>query len=206
MPLAGEVRMAFKQVHKARQAGQSGVTLIEVMVSMLIMTLALVAMAALQSSTLKYQLGSNQRAVLSVLLADFAERVRSNLTFVQTNPALYQVSDALPADPPALDKDCGGASATCSAAELAAYDMSQWRTAVRRDLPNGAVQVSGSPVTGMKVSFIWSDKDYNSVVNSVLGQRSSAVCAATDTGLAQQTCCPVAVPDGTRCATFTVTP
>jgi type IV pilus assembly protein PilV len=204
MPLAGEVRMAFKQVHKARQARQSGVTLIEVMVSMLIMTLALVAMAALQSSTLKYQLGSSQRAVLSVLLADFAERVRANLTLVQTNPALYQVADALPADPPALAKDC--VSVSCSAAELAAFDMSQWRTAVRRELPNGAVQVSGSPVTGMRVSFIWFDKDYNSVVNTVLGQRSSPVCSATDTGLSQQTCCPVTVPAGTRCATFTVTP
>jgi type IV pilus assembly protein PilV len=186
---------------------QRGVTLIEVLVSMLIMALALVSMAALQSNTLKYQYGSSQRAVLSVLLADFSERVRANLgtSASATYPYLHQAElTDFSAALPVASADC--AKAVCDAANLATYDMAQWRQAVRRELPNGTVSVAGSPTTGLTVSFMWSDKEFNGFVQTVFGARTSAVCAAAQTGMDQQACCPLVVPAGIRCATFTVMP
>ncbi len=188
-----------------RSPRQAGVTLIEVLVSMLIMALALVSMAALQSSTLKYQFGSNQRAVMSVLLADYAERLRANLDHAATSATAYRVTAAVDAALPTASTDCG--QAVCaSAADLAAYDMAEWRAMVRRELPNGAVRVTGNPAAGMTVSFMWFDKEFNSVVNTVLGSRTSPVCTSADVGMAQQSCCPVQMAAGVRCATFTVTP
>src|SRR3990167_2378742 len=114
---------------------QRGATLIEVLVSLLIVALAMVSMAALQSATVKYQRGSSQRAQLSVLLADYAERVRANLDQAPglvsgTSP--YLVSDnwatQSSTDAPTASRDCG--TLTTSAAELAPYDMAQWRATV----------------------------------------------------------------------------
>ena len=191
---------------------QAGVTLVEVLVSMVIMALGLVSLAALQGHTLRYQLGSVHRAQLSGLLSDYAERVRSNL-----NQAPGQVPDShydliLPwkdqKDVPAASSvpSCTGASA-CSDVQLAQADMQQWRQKVREALPRGSVFVAGDAVQGLTVTFMWSDKE--NVVNAAGGKLIQASeCKAADAGLAEQTCCPkdAAAPAGVRCATFSVIP
>jgi type IV pilus assembly protein PilV len=201
---------------------QRGLTLMEVLVSMLVMALGMLGIAALQTTTMRYQLGSTQRSAISVLLADYSERVRSNLAqapgVVQTGTSPYLVSGNW-ADLSTEDitgyTDCGDATVTCTAAQLAAYDLAVWRKAVREKLPNGAAVVSGSARTGMTVTFMWQDKEFSqrttdSTTNtSVLGLRTSATCPSTPTtGIEQQACCPAAVaaPAGVRCANFTVTP
>lgn len=189
------------------QRHQSGVTLIEVLVSMLIMALGMVSLAALQTYTLRYQLGSAQRAQLSGLLSDYAERVRSNLVQASTGPS-YLVAgkweDQIKEAPPAASKNC--AEVICSTVELAEFDMAQWRGAVRQQLPQGSAFVTGSAATGLLVTFMWSDKDF--VDGVAAGARSSDTCGGTETGLNAQTCCPEAVSalDGVRCANFTVIP
>lgn len=184
---------------------QSGVTLIEVLVSMLIMALGMVSLAALQTYTLRYQLGSTQRAQLSGLLSDYAERVRANLIQASSDGSyLYAADweDQIREAPAAATKNC--ATDSCLATELAQFDMAQWRGAVRQQLPQGSVAVSGSAATGLVVTFMWSDKDF--VDGVAASARTSGTCDASETGLNAQTCCPSAVPDGVRCANFTVIP
>jgi len=210
-----------------------GVTLVEVLVSMLIMALGMVSLAALQGATLRYQMGSAQRAQLSGLLSDYAERVRAN---VLAAPGLagapanaYQLTDTWSAQAgspvPAAPKDCGGSTSTttggvtttaantCTPAELADYDMAQWRAAVRRELPRGAVRVTGTALTGLTVTFMWADKDFGSGTSAAFTSSTSPPCnRQTMTGVALQTCCPVEALGGTgaaqgvRCANFTVLP
>ncbi|MFN3885756.1 MAG: type IV pilus modification protein PilV [Aquabacterium sp.] len=191
---------------------QRGATLIEVLVSLLIVALAMVSMAALQSATVKYQRGSSQRAQLSVLLADYAERVRANLDQAPglvsgTSP--YLVSDnwatQSSTDAPTASRDCG--TLTCSAAELAQYDMAQWRATVRRNLPLGSVLVSGDAPRGLTVTFMWADKEL--LGGGVrLGAPAASTAAAGDSALASTSRCPAAAaaPEGVRCANFTVIP
>lgn len=203
------------------RGAQRGVTLVEVLVSMLIMALGMVSLAALQGYTLRYQMGSAQRAQLSGLLSDYAERVRANVLAAPGLPGASANSPYLITDTwatqateatPAVNKDCGSASSTCSADELAAYDMAQWRAAVRRELPRGAVRVAGSALTGLTVTFMWSDKDFGDGGSSAFTARTSPTCNATAmSGAALQTCCPAdALGSGTnagvRCANFTVIP
>ncbi|MCH8181351.1 MAG: type IV pilus modification protein PilV [Proteobacteria bacterium] len=214
--LRGRVRLA----PRAR-----GVTLVEVLVSMLILALGMVSLAALQGYTLRYQMGSAQRAQLSSLLSDYAERVRANVLAAPGVPGAsanspYLLSDTwatqAAAATPAIAKDCGGTGAgstTCSAEELAAYDMAQWRAAVRRELPRGGVRVAGSALTGLTVTFMWADKDFGDGGSAGFTSRTSPRCdPATMSGLALQTCCPdgalggSGATAGVRCANFTVIP
>ncbi len=211
-----------------RKRRQSGVTLVEVLVSMLIMALGMVSLAALQAHTLSYQLGTAQRAQLSGLLADYAERVRANLLAAPgvsgAPPNTYQLADTWTAQAgsavPVAAKDCGGSTTeptegvktstpnTCSPAELASYDMAQWRTAVRTALPQGSVWVAGSALTGLTVTFMWADKDYGSGTVSAFTKKTATTCTGTETGVDGQTCCPkdAKVAAGVRCANFTVIP
>lgn len=191
-----------------------GVSLVEVLVSMLVLALGMVGLAALQARTVSYQLGSGQRAQLSGLLADYAERMRSNLNqapgVVPSSEYLYSATwSAQAADVEAASVDCMSASVTCSGVDLARYDKAQWRAAVRRSLPRGSVLVTGDARTGIEVSFMWTDKDRTE--DGVAGRTlvASATCATSTSGMARQTCCPQAagpVPAGTRCANFTVVP
>jgi len=190
---------------------QSGVSLIEVLVSMLVLALGMVGLAALQARTVSYQLGSGQRAQLSGLLADYAERVRSNLNqapgIAKPSVYLYDVTwAAQSADVAAAAVDCGASGVTCSGVDLARYDMAQWRAAVRRSLPRGSVRVTGDARTGIEVSFMWTDKDRTQDAASGRTLVASTECKADTTGMARQSCCPAGVPDGTRCANFTVVP
>ncbi len=201
---------------------QGGLTLMEVLVSMLVMALGMLGIAALQTTTMRYQLGSTERSAISGLLADYAERVRVNLTqapgVLATGTSPYLIPGNwgdLSIQSITIDADCGDAHVTCSAADLARYDREVWQKSVREKLPNGAAVISGSARTGMTVTFMWQDKDFNQRVNnatlgtSVLSTRTSATCPSTPTtGIEQQTCCPasVAAPAGVRCANFILTP
>lgn len=195
--------------HRSRT--QQGVSLIEVLVSMLVLALGMVGLAALQARTVSYQLGSGQRAQLSGLLADYAERVRSNLNqapgVAKPSAYLFEESwDAQAAAVAAASVNCAARGVTCTGIDLARFDMAQWRADVRRSLPRGSVRVTGDARTGLAVSFMWTDKDRTQDGANGRTLVASGLCTANTTGMASQTCCPVTVPDGTRCANFVVVP
>lgn len=207
----------------ALAARQSGVSLIEVLVSMFIMALGMVGLAALQARTTSYQLGAGQRAQLSALVADYAERVRSNpaqapgkvATSTYLKAGLW--SDLSAASPPVAAVDC--AARYCDPAQLADHDMAQWLGAVRRELPQGSVRVSGNVAQGLRLTFMWTDKDSHlssrvtdpnqpGVIQNVVALATATQCSTQAAGAGQATCCPdeLKAPAGVRCANFTVVP
>lgn len=217
---------------------QKGVTLIEVMIAVFVLSIGLLGIAGLQVATTKYKLGSGMRSSIAVLYSDFADRVRLNplmagpnrltgqtsleiassdidsskYTYQATWAAQQQIPDS-DLQPTTCDR-----SATCSASERAVYDMLTWRKLVRDYLPQGAVFVAGNRSTGIDVTMMWMDKDNtNKAVKTNDGTSATQVslnaaasCSAdnSETGMAQQTCCPAAasVPAGVRCARFSFMP
>ncbi|MDE2593225.1 MAG: type IV pilus modification protein PilV [Burkholderiales bacterium] len=180
-------------------------TLIEVLVSILILGLALISLAGLQSYTVKYQLGSANRAVLSMLVSDYAERVRANLDAApkkvaagsSTSKYLYAADWATQADAPvASSTDC--AATVCTAPDLLAeWDMAQWRQRVRDELPRGSVQVTGTVADGLTVTLMWQDNEFGA---------KSLVCAPGQSPVDARQCCPVELSAGVRCANFLISP
>lgn len=189
---------------KVRRQHQSGVTLIEVLVSVLILGLAMISLAGLQSYTVKYQLGSANRAVLSMLVSDYAERVRANLA---AGPGVGGAGDASKylyaaawadqaAEPVAASIDCNATVCT-DASALAEWDMSNWRQRVRDELPRGSVHVAGSIRDGLTVTFMWQDNEFSA---------TAAVCEPGLDPVDARQCCPTELPAGVRCANFMIVP
>jgi type IV pilus assembly protein PilV len=224
MLIAIKVSMMDCSDKKSAKTGQyklqseNGVSLIEVLVSIVILSIGLLGIAGLQASVTKYKINTWSRAASAVLYSDLTDRVRTNsdvagANFITgvTEDSLYALSATWAAQKSAIlatpSPNCE--TATCTTTQRAAYDMGVWRQRVRAALPQGAALVTGDRRDGINVTLMWFDKeltDKGSATDSVLV--SSAVCTGTEAGLAQQSCCPTvaAAPAGVRCTRFVFIP
>jgi type IV pilus assembly protein PilV len=109
---------------------QSGLSLIEVMIAIVIVSVGLLGIAGLQLKGLQYSNESHLRnqAVLQVL--DMADRMRANIEGVAD--ADY---DQLEGMPTGTQPDCS--SGDCSAAQVALLDHFQWEAANQSLFPSG---------------------------------------------------------------------
>lgn len=115
---------------------QRGATLIEVMVSMLIVAFGVLAMIALQTNAIKFTKTSEYRSIATLLANDLADRMRVNPDGVIK--AGYTLSDqtyAAPKETPTRT-ECA-APTNCTDLELAARDLGEWRRALFFSLPGG---------------------------------------------------------------------
>lgn len=120
---------------------QNGASLIEVLVSMVILAIGILGIGALQVNSLKSNQSSYMRTQAVFHSQDIAERMRSNLAGFRNGS--YN-------DPaPLLDADCLAAAA-CTSAELAAHDVAEWEAGIAANLPMGsaAVCLDSSPADG----------------------------------------------------------
>jgi type IV pilus assembly protein PilV len=187
---------------------QSGVTLVEVLVSVLLMSFALLGMAALQAQSMAQQTSSTTRGNLSSLISDVADRLRSNLSSAPgyspgntafTLSTTWAAQATIPAAP---TTDCKATA--CDVATRSTYDLVTWQRKVRSELPQGSALISGDVQSGVNVTVMWFDKDFRS--GDVLNQ--SPTCTNTMTAGQAQTCCPAAAsaPAGVRCHRTTLIP
>ncbi len=117
-----------------------GFTLVEVLVSIVILALGLLGLASLQGISLK----NNQDAFL----------------FSQANALAYEMSDrikanrlewivAIPAPAAACVDGCNSSGASCTATQMAAYDYCYWQQKAIATLSTGATAViTASPKAG----------------------------------------------------------
>lgn len=108
---------------------QSGVTLIEVLVTLLITTVGLLGLAALQLGALKATSDSAQRSQAVWLMQDLIERIRANPRGGADVYASNATCGNYPAKMCASYKSTAGASveaSDCTPAQMAAFD--RWET------------------------------------------------------------------------------
>ncbi len=189
---------------------QKGVTLIEVLVSIMLMSFALLGMAALQAQSMALQTSSTTRSNVAVLVADISDRMRSNLsespgydTTIATPTFAITANFSSQATPPSTPAtNC--MTTACNASARATYDLATWRIKVRNELPQGSALITGGQQTGINVTIMWFDKEFRS--GEAL--RQTPECTAAMTGGATQTCCPAAAaaPVGVRCHNSTLFP
>ena len=102
---------------------QTGFTLIEVLVTFLVTAIGLLGLAALQVTTINNSFEAQQRALVTALVDDMAERVRMNPVSAMNN---YQVFD--PAGP---CPNTATAEEALSSEVRAKIDQCQWATILR---------------------------------------------------------------------------
>jgi len=118
----------------------SGFTLIEVLVSMIILALGLLGLASLQGISLK----NNQDAFLfsqaNTLIYEMSDRIKVNKLGWLTIPSAPASSCAT---------SCNSATASCTTGQMAASDYCYWLQKATTVLsPNATVAIQSSPKTG----------------------------------------------------------
>ena len=144
-----------KTLNRLAHTGQGGFSMIEVLVTMLIISLALLGTVGLQTYALRTNQGGQFRSQAVFLVADMAERIEANSVAAVTSTAYVQSTSSTPDT--ILNATCS--TGTCSPTDLAAYDLSQWKNAVFSTLPQSewtvTRTVTGNPsVYTIKVSWV----------------------------------------------------
>jgi type IV pilus assembly protein PilV len=124
-------------IRRAQAVSSAGFTLIEVLVTIVILAVGLLGLALLQSTSLNNQLEAYQRAQAMLLLEDMANRIQVNRTAARAGA--YADADDLGLEP--------AEEATCQAilTNAAARDVCQWGIA----LAGTGVTLDGANVGGI---------------------------------------------------------
>jgi len=120
---------------------QSGFTLIEVLVSALILAVGIVGVAGLQGVSLRSNQSAFMRSQATAFAYDLADRMRSNVP--GANAGSYDPATAT------VVAGCGSV-AGCTSQQLAQNDLAEWNTAITTYLPmgQGFVCVDSTPYDG----------------------------------------------------------
>jgi type IV pilus assembly protein PilV len=123
---------------------QGGFTLIEVLVSAMILSVGLVGVAGLQVVSLKNNQSAYMRSQATALAYDLADRMRSNV--VGANAGFYDPEDAATRAP------CS-TTVGCTTQELAQNDLAEWNASLAANLPlgTGFVCIDSTPYDGGSV-------------------------------------------------------
>ena len=102
---------------------QSGVTLIEVLITVLVMAIGLLGMAALQLNGLNTNHDAYYRSQATLFAADLADRMRANLDAARDG----RYAGSTPGDDPGFDCETSFPTGDqCTAEELASADLYNW--------------------------------------------------------------------------------
>ena len=159
---------------------QAGAGMVEVMVAVVIVAFALLGMAGLQVSSLRYQKTAHVRGLAAQYVSDIGDRIRANMAGAAagnyvTSTAL-KLADGKGADP----GNCGG-TATLTAAQTATCDIYNWRVSLENGM-RGWGEISGNVAAGFTVTVYVHEPNKNDAKandTSDSGCRAAAL-AATD--------------------------
>jgi type IV pilus assembly protein PilV len=123
--------------------GQRGMTLIEALVALLILSIGLLGVAGLQMQALRSNHGAHLRSQATVLAHDIADRMRANRDAALADPSAYNV---------AIGVVPGGAA-------LADFDVVAWKQALADVLPAGDGAIVVDAATDIAtITVQWTDR------------------------------------------------
>lgn len=154
-------------VNFPRQAG--GFSLLEILITMLIVALALLGHITLQNRTIGEQQAAFFQSMADTYLNDMAERMAAN-----AEAAVMQIKDGslvaatsynngnnedfVKVNPAAAKaKDCTG-DVSCSRTELAAYDLATWQNNVGAVMPGAAFRIHNPDINQprlVQITLAW---------------------------------------------------
>ncbi|OUR73987.1 type IV pilus modification protein PilV [Methylophaga sp. 41_12_T18] len=109
---------------------QSGFTLLEVLISLVILSIGLLGLAGIQATSLKDNHTAYNRSQATQLTYDITDRMRANKVAIDNYLTSFMASTAATAQ-------AGCLIAGCTATEMAQHDLYEWQTAFIDILPSG---------------------------------------------------------------------
>jgi type IV pilus assembly protein PilV len=141
-------------MHKLHKHTQTGFSLIESMVALVVVSVGMIGIAGLYGQGLSAGRTALYRTQAVNLAADMADRIRVN----RLGGANY--------GGPAANNNCDPPGAVnCSPAQMAAHDLFVWTNQVTQQLPNGAgtVVVAGTAPPTYTITVTWQDTGLGAV-------------------------------------------
>ena len=138
---------------------QTGFSLIEAMVSLVVVSVGMIGIAALYGQGLGAGRTALYRTQAVNLAADMADRIRVN----RLGDASYGGAAANNnCDPPA--------AVNCTPAQMAAHDLWVWTNQVQQQLPNGvgAVQFAGTSPATYTINVTWQETGLGAVTYQMI--------------------------------------
>lgn len=134
---------------------QRGVGLIEVLIAILIASFALLGLAGLQVTALRYQKVAQFRAVASQYSADIADRMRANVAGAKLGNYVTSTADLYMAN----TSPCPTGTSTPTA--LAAKDICEWRQALAQRAAGGWGEITGDTTAGFTAMVYFKEPQEN---------------------------------------------
>jgi type IV pilus assembly protein PilV len=126
--------------------GSAGFTLIEIIISVVVLAIGLLGMAALQMNGLRNNQSAYFRAQATQLAYDMADRMRTNIVEA-SDPSVLNAGTYN--NGAATTDICETGGTTCTTDQMTGYDFSQWNTELAAQLPfgTGTVCIDSTPLT-----------------------------------------------------------
>jgi type IV pilus assembly protein PilV len=139
-----------------KASSQRGVSLIEALVALLVLALGIMGMAGIQTRTLVESRTTNSRALALQMADDLLDRMQANSALRINPPA---VSPYLAAWGALAAAPVNCFTAGCNGAQLAAFDLVQWKASLARVLPGGDARVfrSNTDATQFGILIGWTE-------------------------------------------------
>jgi type IV pilus assembly protein PilV len=132
---------------KSMKAASRGVTLVEILVTVVIISVGLLGVAALHTVSLRNGQYAHTRSQATALANDIIDRMRSNKTIAEdTTAAAYVIAI--------------GSPAPSTPTTLAGRDLKDWKDALAAALPDGDGSVAHSTISGrtvVRVTVQWGE-------------------------------------------------
>jgi len=133
-----------------------GITLIEVLVSLVILSFALLGTAAMITTSMKKTNESNHHTQIMFLLNDMADRMRANPAGVSSGA--YNSLTTVPTNPNCM-------TVGCNSTQMANTDMVEWNSKLAKELPTGHGTVVGVGHL-FTITIYWDEDGFNNVSQS----------------------------------------
>lgn len=149
------------------RARQTGASLVEVLVSLLILTIGLLSMAALHASAVRYSKLAEFKTNATQLGEDLADRMRANVVGVRAGNYVYQEdwsADREPQELPGLVNCVPSCDEVAAATAVANRDLVDWFNQAIPMLPGVGLftrQVGGANSSVMDVWVAWQEPAVN---------------------------------------------
>ncbi len=110
---------------------EPGMTLVEILITVVILASGLLGMAALQTRSISYNSIAYLNSLSNIIAYDMLDRIKANPVYAVDGPGYSASVGNVPTTYP---DDCD--TADCTPSELARYDIEQWKFILDAQLPN----------------------------------------------------------------------
>lgn len=130
---------------------QYGFTMLEVLVSIVVLAFGLLGLAGLQADGLRNNTSAYMRSQATLMAYDMLDRMRANSIGVKSGD-YDNLLDTTPSDPGCIENGC-------SIAQIAQHDAYEWSQHLAKFLPSGQGRVTGTGSGSVfTITVMWDDR------------------------------------------------